>query len=389
MTEAFKDWNDASRAGFSAKDAADAAAQKANGHDKTKTDRIRLIPFADITLSNKRRDLVKGLIPRTGLIVVWGPPKCGKSFWVFDLMMKIALGVPYRGRRVEQGAVVYCAFEGQSGIEARAEAYRRKFLDGQTALVPFYLEPIRLDLVGDHVELIATIKRQLADAAPVSVVLDTLNRSLRGSESSDEDMAAYIAAADAIRETFQCAVVIVHHCGVDDSRPRGHTSLRAAADCELRVRRNAAENIVVTVDFSKDGPSGEAVASRLEVVEVGADEDGQRITSCVVVAAEDDCAEPADLTRTQSGWLSDLTALFAERDLAAWCIPVSEMTRQLCMTRDQVRDGLKRRGRIDADANGKLSGSERTKMSTNLNALKDKGKIGMTDRHVWLIQPRQ
>ena len=56
--------------------------------------------------------------------------------------------------------------------------------------------------------------------------------------------------------------------------------------------------------------------------------------------------------------------------------------------REQVRDRLKRRCRIDADADGKLSGSER-RLSTNLNALKDKHKIGMTDKHVWLIQPRQ
>src|SRR5262245_39883861 len=83
--------------------------------------RIRLNPFNEIKLSLQRRDLVKRLIPRSGLIVVWGPPKCGKSFWVFDLMLHVALGREYRGRRVHQGPVVYCAFEGQKGIEARAE----------------------------------------------------------------------------------------------------------------------------------------------------------------------------------------------------------------------------------------------------------------------------
>jgi AAA domain len=59
--------------------------------------------------------------------------------------------------------------------------------------------------------LIACIQEQ--SGTPILVVLDTLNRSLRGSESSDEDMTAYLNAADAIRETFNCVVVIVHHCG--------------------------------------------------------------------------------------------------------------------------------------------------------------------------------
>jgi len=42
--------------------------------------RIRLIPFNEIKLSRKRPCLVKGLIPRVGLCVAWGPPKCGKVF---------------------------------------------------------------------------------------------------------------------------------------------------------------------------------------------------------------------------------------------------------------------------------------------------------------------
>jgi RecA-family ATPase len=55
--------------------------------------------------------LVKGIIPCAGLTVVWGPPKCGKSFWLFDLMMHVALGWRYRDRRVRQGTVVYLALE--------------------------------------------------------------------------------------------------------------------------------------------------------------------------------------------------------------------------------------------------------------------------------------
>ena len=56
---------------------------------------------------------------------------------------------------------------------------------------------------------------------PVAVCLDTLNRSLAGSESSDEDMSAYIRAADAIRDAFGCLVVVVRHCGHNGERPRG------------------------------------------------------------------------------------------------------------------------------------------------------------------------
>ena len=99
-------------------------------------------------------------------------------------------------------------------------------------------------------------------------------------------MGAYIKATDAIRETFDCSVIVVHHCGVNDSRPRGHTSLTGAADARLSVTRDAAKNILVDVEFMKDGEGSETIVSALESLEVGMDEDGEPITSCVVVAAE-------------------------------------------------------------------------------------------------------
>src|SRR5262249_15831455 len=48
--------------------------------------RFRLKPFNTITITTAPNYRVKGILPRTGLVVVWGPPKCGKSFWTFDLV---------------------------------------------------------------------------------------------------------------------------------------------------------------------------------------------------------------------------------------------------------------------------------------------------------------
>jgi len=248
---------------------------------------------------------VKGLIPRVGIVAVWGPPKCGKGFWAFDLALHSALGWEYRGRRVIAGTVVYCAFEGAEGFNARAAAFRQHHNIAPDVEVQFFLMPTRLDLVKDHAGLIASIQEQ--SEAPVLVVLDTLNRSLRGSESSDEDMTAYLNAADAIREAFECAVLIVHPCGVDGTRPRGHTSLTGTVDAQLAVKRDVADNVLVTVEHMKDGAEGDVIASRLERVELGADEDGDPITSCVIVPAEISDAKATEgprLTKNQQTMFS-------------------------------------------------------------------------------------
>jgi hypothetical protein len=47
-----------------------------NDHKQT---RINLVPFEEIKIGRERRYLVKGLIPRVGLTVIWGPPKSGKK----------------------------------------------------------------------------------------------------------------------------------------------------------------------------------------------------------------------------------------------------------------------------------------------------------------------
>jgi hypothetical protein len=252
--------------------------------DKQPAQRFQLIPFGDLKPSSEPAYLIKGLFPRVGLVVVWGPPKRGKSFWVTTTMLYVALGWEYRGHKVFQGAVVYCAFEGQDGYGKRAEAFRQRHLAEAADPVPFYLVAARMSLVKDHPALISAIKAEAI--SPAVVVLDTLNRSLDGSESDDKDMANYIKAADAIREELGCVVVIVHHSGVDATRPRGHTSLTGAVDAQIKVMRDAAGNIVAEVEWMKDGPEGEIIVSRLEVVDVGTDADGEPITSCVVAPVD-------------------------------------------------------------------------------------------------------
>jgi hypothetical protein len=237
-------------------------------------------------LSTAPAYLVKGLIPAVGLIVIWGPPKCGKSFWASDMALHVALGRQYRSRKVKQGAVVYLVLEGDAGFKARATAWRQRHLSDDED-PPFFEIATRIDLVADHKELIRCIRTQLPDGIkPALVVVDTVNRSLAGSESSDEDMGRYIKAADAIREAFGGAVAVIHHCGIAESRPRGHTSLTGAADAQISVKRDEAKNIVVTLEYMKDGPEGDMILSRLEQVEVALDDEGDPITSCVIEPVE-------------------------------------------------------------------------------------------------------
>jgi len=342
--------------------------------------RFRLRPFDQITIGALGVYLAKGIIPRTGLVVIWGPPKCGKSFWTFDLVMHVALGWEYRGRRVQQGPVVYVALEGAEGFRARVEAFRQRFLPETPDPVPFYLIADALNLVKDHADLIGCIRVQAQGSLPIAVVIDTLNRSLAGSESDDKDMAAYIRAADAIRDAFGCVVIIVHHCGIDATRPRGHTSLAGAVDAQIAVKRDGADNIVVTVERMKDGPEGDQIVSRLEVVEVGLDADGDALTSCAVLPVEGVQVRPdinRKLSDRQKLALDALAQCAADRGkpppqtlgLPAGLLAVSLI---------EWRQELLARNVIDRD--GKNPRQDFSRIRSSLQA---RSMIGVRDELVW------
>jgi hypothetical protein len=250
--------------------------------------------------------LIKGLLPDSGLGVIWGPPKCYKSFWAVDVALHIALEREYRDRRVKQVGVVYIGLEGRQGLPARIEAFKKHY---GVDRAPFHLITAPLNLKKQVEVLIADINAQLT-VPPGVVFIDTLNRSLAGSESKDEDMAAYLAAAAKIEQRFNCLVVLVHHCGIDGTRPRGHSSLTAAVDVQLAVERLGDRQMRVRVELAKDMAEGTEIFSRLEVVELSSDPDGDPISSFVVLPAEAKSTVAAGprLTRNQQTMLALLKA---------------------------------------------------------------------------------
>jgi AAA domain/RepB DNA-primase from phage plasmid len=244
--------------------------------------------FDAITLSALSDYSIKGIFPRTGLAVVWGPPKSGKSFWTYDACMHICTGRNYRGRNVRKGTVVYCALEGGSGFAKRVEAWRRRHRSPKG--VPFYLLDVPIDLVADHNTLVDTIRQQV-ESEPAVIVIDTLNRAMFGNENDSKDMGQFIRPADAVRTAFHCLMIVVHHCGVSGNRPRGHTSLAGADDAQIVVTRDKSGNVIAKVEFMKDAEGGAEIVSKLETVDLGTDAEGESLSSCVIVPAVAEAAE--------------------------------------------------------------------------------------------------
>jgi hypothetical protein len=275
----------------------DAAATRGNGSTRPRPDdraRFQFTPFREIVVGTLPSYTVAGLIPRLGVVVIWGKPKCGKTFWTFDVEMHIALGWLYRGHQVEQGVVLHIACEGVAGLGARKEAWRQHHVDhgydaAELDAAPFYLcKETTLDLIKDVDAVANAITEQFGDSPIRTITIDTLNRSLKGSESKDEDMTAYVRAAVTLAEKFQCVVLIVHHCGYDTTHPRGHTSLIGAVDADIEVTKEKTGEVRTEVKNMRDGENGAETYSRLAPIEVGTDDNDDPIVSCAITPAAGD-----------------------------------------------------------------------------------------------------
>lgn len=116
------------------------------------------------------------------------------------------------------------------------------------------------------------------------VVIDTLNRAAPGSdENAPNDMSKIIAGAKALQIAVDGLVLLVHHSGKDEGRgPRGHSSLLAALDAAIEVKRTG-DKRKFKIDKCKDGVDGLEFGFTLKMVDLGTDADGDDITSCVIV----------------------------------------------------------------------------------------------------------
>jgi hypothetical protein len=68
--------------------------------------------------------LAPALLTGPSLVVIYGEPGSGKTFWVLDLCLHVADGRQWCDRAVEQGAVIYLAPEGGAGIRIAAARER-------------------------------------------------------------------------------------------------------------------------------------------------------------------------------------------------------------------------------------------------------------------------
>jgi hypothetical protein len=221
--------------------------------------------------AEERSWLIDGLWSEDAVGIIGGEPKCCKSFLALDIAVSVAAGIPCLRRFAvhRPGRVLLYAAEDALHIVRRrldgicaAAHIDLADLDVQVITAP----SLRLDLDADRISLDHTV----ASLKPRLLVLDPFVRLHRIEKNISGEVAPLLAYLRELQRRHSLAVILVHHArkGAGNMRAgqalRGSSEFHAWGDSNLYLRRNADDQITLTVEHRAAPP---IPATKLELVQ--------------------------------------------------------------------------------------------------------------------------
>lgn len=360
--------------------------------EEVETDR-EMLPFfwfGDAQPNLDANDFVEDLLTEGAMSVVYGPSNCGKTFFVCDLGLHVAWNQKWRSSDVDGGAVVYLSLEGANGVRNRLAAFRKHYqLEGQN--IPFIAMPKPISLLdsNDDVQAVIDLTHHIAQETGKvvrMVIVDTLSRAMAGgNENSPEDMTALIGNCDRIKDATGAHICIVHHSGKDEAKgARGHSSLRAATDTEIEIKRDPEANFsTVRIAKQRDMEAIEPFNFALERVELGTNRRGKPVTSCIVTDCSNIVPETPDRNALSVKENQAFTVLCERIDAVGFTIEAGRNMAQRCVvSRHVAAEAMKDAQIIDRNKDNVA----RAQFSRLMQSLESKGKIGTDGKYIWRAQ---
>ena len=354
--------------------------------------KLPLLYADDVMPITDTADFIENLLCENQFSVIYGESNCGKTFFMMDLALHVAIGKQWRDREVEQGGVIYAALEGGFNTQNRIVAFKEHH--GITQPIPLAVIPSSLNLLdpdGDIQSLVEAIWEAKERIGNIKmVIIDTLSRALHGGdENSSMDMGQLIINADAIRAVTGAHISFVHHSGKDAVKgARGHSSLRAAVDTEIEIsREDETSPSKIKVVKQREMETGTELFFKLSAIELGRNQRGKPVSSCVALPCEGVANSKKIRMNPVQTFIYDalLDALItngAERQLIKGENPIR------CVTYDELRETMEEKGFKTMMETDKKTTSEQIKSATQTArlGLKKLGKINFDGRYIWITE---
>ena len=229
--------------------------------------------------------LVEGILPKIGVVQLFGRQKSYKSEAALDLAIRVVNkeDSDWCGHKVNyHGAVCYVLMEGKATFWQRIVAWENAN-PGTNEEQLFLISQAPLQLQDkSSVQALAmgvplSGKMFMGQESPIDVrlfVVDTQGMATVGAdENSFRDMSLVLSNARWLAEEFEALVLLVHHTGwgkATADRGRGSSALAAGLDASVECKRTPAGYMLRPSDIKDAGTASEWFSYRIERINVEA-----------------------------------------------------------------------------------------------------------------------
>jgi hypothetical protein len=360
-----------------------------------------------------RNWLVKQLLPETGAGLISGQWGTGKTFVAIDLSLSVMMGTQFAGRAVKRrGGVLFIAAEGASEIPIRLHGtIERKFSDHKGKLPFAWAETYPMLTENGAIETLDQIAKEAATrmqsefGLPLAlIIVDTMSAAagFKDENSSAEGQVAMNVLNELSRRTGALALACDHFGKMVETGTRGTSAKEASADVVIaclgdRSQEGSVTNLKIAVRKLRSGATGAETKFTLRTVDMGVDEDGEPVTTCVVEWSPVTVA-PAPQAARGKGWTKSTTLFrvalvtMLKQHGMVHC-PLQDGAIVFAVELDKVREEFNKRYPLEAGDREKQMNKRRQAFKRAREEAESKGLIGGRETEgqfmVWLMRPEE
>ena len=258
---------------------------------------LKLSTIEDIYNLPDALPLIAEVLEAGSVSMLYGVSGTGKTFIGLDIALSISHGIPWQGRKVQQGIVWYINTEGKRGLKKRLQAWYKEHEPLAPMVDHFKIIPWPLDLRVYTQELIETINDQ--EMPPTLIVIDNFSMCVPGiDQNKQEQVAPILHLMNTLAAEYNCHILIIHHTNKTGD-VNGTMAFRNHVDTMIElVKEDAADRespILFRCMKARDAEPFRDIRMELKSVVLSIHPDTREmVTSCVVIPAEIPVKEPHD-----------------------------------------------------------------------------------------------
>lgn len=242
-------------------------------------------------------ELVKGLVPASGICFIGGQSGAGKTFIAVDLATSLASGVPFFSHKIiERVGVAILAGEGANTLSSRISVARDKKVQDTPLPIAWLADVPNLANRRELKNMIQRLRcvdqefRARHGFRLGAVICDTLAACFAIEDENDNSKAAgVLRSLKLIADQLNLVVIPIHHYGkAADTGLRGASAWHAGSDVVLSVQADrdqisgTCKNRRLSLAKSRYAPEGIKERFELRYVKIGENDDGEEEGACFV-----------------------------------------------------------------------------------------------------------